>query len=361
MAKKRKKKSRTRPARRSEDVIVESLIETINESKLLPWQKPWNCLGLLPANFEKMKEYRGINILLLSLAGYECPYWVTFKQAHAVAAKQARKAGRKISLFIPDVDEDIYELDGEGYWCDKKTGDRYTPKGSYWRDENTGERWYGGVKKGERGRPVVFWKWLNKTGADGKPEFDGKGKPKQIPFMRHYTVFNLDQCDGIEWDRPKLKKHQGIPAAEKLVASMPNPPKIEGGGSAAWYKPSADLVKMPDKGRFKTVEAYYSTLLHELGHSTGHQSRLDRKSLTDATYFGSHLYSQEELIAELTAVFLCAHVGIEKAVIDNSAAYLKHWIGAIKENPKVLISSAQAAQRASDYIRDAQLEKEEAA
>ncbi len=89
--------------------------------------------------------------------------------------------------------------------------------------------------------------------------------------------------------------------------------------------------------------------------------QVDRKSLTDATYFGSHLYSQEELIAELTAVFLCAHVGIEKAVIDNSAAYLKHWIGAIKENPKVLISSAQAAQRASDYIRDAQLEKEEAA
>jgi antirestriction protein ArdC len=120
-------------------------------------------------------------------------------------------------------------------------------------------------------------------------------------------------------------------------------PHLVGAGS--------DWLHMPEKTRFASVEEYYSTLFHELSHSTGHSSRLDRKLDTDPKPFGSPDYGKEELVAEMSAAFLCSHAGIQPAVIGNQAAYLAGWLKQIKSDKKLVISAAGQAQRAADWIR----------
>lgn len=357
MAKKKRKKNGKKKS--VEKVVVDKLIELIEKDGLLPWQKPWSIPGgMFPSNFVSKKPYRGVNAVMTAFQYPTCPWWVTFKQARQVALQQARKAGRKISLFVEDIDETRYELDAEGYWVDRETRERYIPKGSYWHDEETGERWYGGVKKGERGTPIVFWKWIPKK-KDGKIVRNKEGEPQMRPLLRFFTVFNLGQCVGIGWEKPTFDKNfEPDKACEEIVQSMPQPPTVKHGARGAFYYPGEDLICLPDRETFQSVSEYYSTRFHEMGHATGHKSRLNRKTLVENDYFGGHNYSHEELVAELSAVFLCAHAGIEKNVIDNSAAYLKSWLGKIKEDPKLLITSAQQAQKAVDFILDVQVEEE---
>ena len=118
----------------------------------------------------------------------------------------------------------------------------------------------------------------------------------------------------------------------------------------ACYSPSFDLVRVPELFRYEKAEEYYSTFFHELAHATGHESRLNREGVTGQHFFGDAVYSREELVAEMTAAFLCGYTGIENATIQNSAAYLHSWIRTLRGDRKLAIIAAAQAQKAADYI-----------
>ena len=288
------------------DIVSERILETIKKSGKLPWVKEWRSMDLHPANGVSKRPYDpyGINFFILSQAPYSSPYYLSFKQVGSLG---------------------------------------------------------GTVKKGERGWPIVFWKIkvYENTKSDGEKEV------KTIPLLRYYTVFNVEQCEGIDipYQKPLEANHDTIAAAEKIIHEYKDGPKIEiKESSRAYYVPSTDEVVMPKLSQFSTPEAYYSTFFHELGHSTGHKKRLDRKEMY-ALDKGKHGYGVEELTAELCAAFLCATAGIGNDTTEhNSAAYLKHWMDAIKEDTKLFVSAASKAGRAAKYIlgiKKEETEKEE--
>jgi antirestriction protein ArdC len=188
------------------------------------------------------------------------------------------------------------------------------------------------------------------TPADNSTE-----APRGIPFMRYYNVFNVAQCDlparcvpVIEADR--RNRFERIEAAESIVSGMPQAPAIRHGFDCACYSPIADEVRLPNMPAFDTSEAYYATAFHELGHATGHASRLNRKGIATPTLFGTDSYGREELVAEMTAAFLCGTAGIETATIDNAGSYIAGWLRAIREDVKLVVSAAAQAQKAADFI-----------
>jgi antirestriction protein ArdC len=142
-----------------------------------------------------------------------------------------------------------------------------------------------------------------------------------------------------------------IADCESIVDAMPNRPAFEQ-SDAAWYRPSTDAVGMPARGLFHSSEEYYSTLFHELTHSTGHPSRIGREGIEKLNTFGSESYSREELIAEMGAAMLCGVTGIAPSTLENSAAYLQSWITRLKSDSKLIVQAASAAQKAADYIRN---------
>lgn len=272
------------------EVITSRIIEKL-EAGCIPWHKPWTPLAGVgaPRNLLSGKPYRGINILILASQQFSSPFWLTYKQAQ--------------------------------------------DKG-------------GSVRKGETGTPVVFWNWIEVEDSE-------TGDEKKIPFMRYYTVFNLEQTEGIEAPpSPAVAETPFTPiqAAEEIIAAMPRLPEIRHSGSRAYYRPACDFVNMPPRKTFHHEEGYYCTLFHEIGHATGHSSRLGRKGVTECTAFASHEYSKEELVAEMTAAFLCAETGIEQATIDNSAAYIQSWLEELKNDKSMVILAAGQAQRAVDFI-----------
>lgn len=272
-------------------IITDKIIRAM-EKGVIPWKKPWGFSGHgMPKNLESKKEYTGFNPILLNLtaldSGYKSDYWVTYKQA---------------------------------------------------------QRLGGQVKKGEKSTQVIFWKML-------KTEDPETGKEKEIPCLRYYSVFNTEQCEGLKTpEKPKRKKTkvQKIRACEKIVKAFKDCPPVKHEGSKACYWPIADLVQMPNREAFIGSEEYYSTLFHELGHATGHASRLNRDL---GGNFGTHKYSKEELVAEFTASFLCGVAGILPKTEENSAAYIKSWLAKFKEDNRVLIQAAAKAQKAADYIQ----------
>ncbi len=205
----------------------------------------------------------------------------------------------------------------------------------------------GNVRKGEKSTPVVFWKWLD-------PE-QGAPVQKRIPLLRYYSVFNVEQCEAIDYPKVDTPVHDFSPiqSAAQLVKGMPKPPVIQHGGDSASYAPALDLVRMPVPERFEKPEAYYDTLFHELTHATGHESRLNRRGVADKgehNQFGSDPYAREELVAEMGAAFLCGHAGIVDRVVDNSAAYIASWLKQLKNDAKLVVTAAAQAQKAADYI-----------
>lgn len=259
------------------------------EAGTAPWRKPWVTPAGETRNI-KGNHYRGCNAFITGCQGYSDPRWLTYKQAQALG---------------------------------------------------------GNVRKGERGTPVVYWDRFNPKDENGE-----RDKSRSVLFAKGYTVFNVEQCDGLDLEaveplaqRPELPR---IEACEETVSAWLDRPQIEHGGNRACYWPMMDRVSMPHRRDFHSAEAYYSVLFHELVHSTGHENRLNRKLSGD---FGSHAYSKEELIAEMGATMLCAAHGIEGATIDNSAAYLASWLKVLKSNPKWIVSAAQQAQKAADMIR----------
>ena len=182
---------------------------------------------------------------------------------------------------------------------------------------------------------------------------------RPVLIIRAYRVVNCAQCEGPGIDAfrdrhpdetPLRNDNDAIAACDAIVAGMPNPPSIRFGGDRAFYRQWTDEVHMPKREAFVSSEEFYSTLLHELVHSTGHRERLNRKTLTDGTPFGSPTYTREELVAEMGAAFLCAEAGIEDPTIDNSAAYIAGWLSFLRSDPKALVVAGAQAQKAADHV-----------
>lgn len=240
-----------------------------------------------PMNLVSKKPYRGVNVFLLGMQRFTSSYFVTYKQA-------AAKGGQ--------------------------------------------------VRKGEKSTPVIFWKMLDKG-------VDDKGRKSYIPLLRYYNVFNVTQCDGLKIPEEHTSTlFEPIEACERVVAGWAGKPPIEHGGNRACYSPSLDVISMPVRESFAKVEEYYSTLFHEMVHSTGHKDRLAREGITNPIKFASHNYSFEELVAECGAAFLCGNTGIIDHTIDNSAAYIQGWVSKLKSEPKWIIDAAGKAAKAADLI-----------
>jgi antirestriction protein ArdC len=273
------------------EIVTKQIVQKL-EQGTAPWNKPWSSVA--PSNAISKKAYRGINTWLLNHGGYESPYWVSYKQAQ--------------------------ELGGQ-------------------------------VRKGERSMIAVFWKRTEREDPDTH-----KKEPSFV--LRYYPVFNLDQCELPDEARakyavaPRSNVFDPIATCEQVVAGYRDAPTINHGGAAAYYRPTTDAIQMPSKETFNGAQEYYSTLFHEMGHSTGHSKRLDRKTLSDMCRFGDTNYSKEELVAEMTAAYLCGVAGIENLTIDNNAAYLASWIRALRGDAKLVVQAAANAQRAADHILD---------
>lgn len=213
----------------------------------------------------------------------------------------------------------------------------------YWVTFKQARMLGGSVKRGERGTPIVFWKVYENEKRNG--EIDKRF------VLRHFTVFNAEQTQGIYI--PKLEAPKAVDPiedCEKIVTSFKDSPSIEHGGNRACYVPSLDQIHLPSRTAFSSAEEYYSTLFHEFVHATGASKRLGRKGVVDVKSFSSHEYSYEELIAECGSAFLCAHAGIAPKTLDNSASYIAHWASALKNDPKWIVQAASAAAKASDFI-----------
>lgn len=278
-------------------IITDRIIEGL-EAGTVPWRRPWNTTGLCVQNAITKRSYRGINVFMLEMAGHRSPYWLTYDQA-----RNAR----------------------------------------------------GQVKSGEKGRPVIYWK----TGTYTKENpATGEDESRTGFLLRYYTVFNTEQCDGLDLSKLPMgeetdKGFQPIAACEDMLARMEDIPEIEHVGTLASYNPITDQIKMPPKGKFDTPEDYYATLCHELTHSTGHHERLNRfPSNEPSATFGSASYSKEELVAEMGAAFLSGHCRIEPKIIENSANYIRAWLSRLRGDRRLVIMAAAQAQKAADRLLD---------
>jgi len=271
--------------------IVTNRIMEIMEQGEIPWRKPWVSTDGA-RNLVSNKPYRGINQFLLNCTPYSSPYWLTMKQ------------------------------------CNDRKGQ---------------------VRKGERSTVVVFWKWLNTVREDAA---ENESKIVKVPLLRYYRVFNLEQTEGIPHPEQETASHPITPIeqAEQIIENMPLKPDIRYGGDKAYYSPTLDYVQLPPIDSFHSPEDLAQVTFHEVAHATGHASRLNRKGVSEPTYFGSHTYSQEELCAEFCASMLCGVAGIEQSTIENSAAYIQGWLRVLKNDKKLAIHAAAQAQKAADFI-----------
>ena len=249
----------------------------------MPWRRPWTSTGL-PRNLVSKRPYNGINYFLLSASKYVSPFWLTYRQAT--------------------------ELGGH-------------------------------VRKGEESTIVIFWKVedLKQSGEDLDTE-ESNEKNRRRFLLRYYRLFNLEQCElpqAVLDKLPKIETHEHDPieAAERIIADMPNPPEIQYAGSKAFYSSVTDRITLPPRELFISAEEQIATTYHEVSHATGHPKRLNRKSITEAAPFGSPTYSFEEMIAEMSAAYLCAEAGISPAVLENQAAYIAGWLKKLRDDRKL--------------------------
>lgn len=212
----------------------------------------------------------------------------------------------------------------------------------------------GQVKKGEKSSIVVFWKFIDKKDDKGAPVIGADGKPEQVPFLRYFNVFHIDQCEGLTPKHsapPPVVSASSDEAAEAVMAGYleRSGVKLFHEGAEAFYRPSTDSIHIPELERFASTAEYYSTLFHEATHSTGHESRLNR--LSSPAYFGSESYSKEELVAEIGAAALVHKVGLETpSSFKNSAAYIQSWLRALKDDKHMIVGAAGKAEKAVALI-----------
>ena len=205
----------------------------------------------------------------------------------------------------------------------------------------------GKVRKGEKSSMVVFWKFIEQ-------EDEETHEKKQVPFLRYFSIFHIDQCEGLKPKHVQQLKQTAQPdeRADEIIADYlqrSGVKLIHQEGDRAFYRPSTDTVTLPLMMQFKNTAEYYSTAFHELGHSTGHHSRLDRLSKT--AFFGSEAYSKEELIAELGASALVSYCGLEtSSSFRNNTAYIQNWLQALRNDKRLIISSSSKAEKAVGLI-----------
>ena len=282
-------------------IITDRIVAEL-EQGLIPWQKPWS--GVQGAiSHTTGKRYSLLNQMLLGCRSGE---FVTFKEAQR--------------------------------------------EGGY-------------VKKGEKASMIVFWKFMEsaKRDDDGNVVHGADGKPvmESVPFLRYYNVFHIDQCEGIKprfaEDTTPGETLSPDDAADQIVEDYIHRSGVKlfiQHGDRAFYSPVTDSVTVPELAQYNCVAEYYSTLFHELTHSTGHASRLNR--LSKVASFGSESYSKEELIAELGAAFLVNHVGLETTgSFRNSAGYIQSWLKALKNDKRLIVSAAGKADKAVAMILNA--------
>lgn len=291
-----------RTARKSGDgpnlyeMITEKIVAQL-ESGSVPWRRPWS-VATMPRSLSTGKPYRGVNVFLLLCEGRTSPWWLTFNQA-------------------------------------KERG--------------------GTIRKGEKHTKIFFWKRI----VIREKQPDGSTEVKVIPMLKYFQVFNLDQTEGVTLTEREqalttytpLSEQERNAAAEEIISGYPNAPRTHhDGGGRAYYSPATDTIHLPKRDAFGSAEGYYSTRFHEMTHSTGHGSRLDRHTADDQFKFGSHAYGREELVAQMGAAFLAGEAGILSETIENDAAYLRLWIATIREDVRAVVVAAGAAQRAADHI-----------
>jgi antirestriction protein ArdC len=278
--------------------VIEKITRNI-EKGIMPWKMAWTTIGA-PRNFITNKKYQGINCFILLDHNVSSNLWGTFKQV----------------------------------------------------SDNGGK-----VVKGAVGYKIFFWKFLKESKLDSNSELI----EETIPLLKCYTIFNLSQTTGLEEFFPKDIKPEISPdaRAELIISQMPMSPEINFDSSRAYYSPSLDLVGVPRKESFISMPDYYSTLFHEIAHSTGHAKRLNRFEELKNEHAKGETYSREELIAEFTSSFLMAEAGIYNLDVEiNSSNYIGGWLKFLKENPMALISCANKAQKAANYILNIDEQKE---
>jgi len=232
-------------------------------------------------------------------------------------------------------------------------GERFSSP--YWMTWKQIKERGGRVTKGEHGSLVVKYGQFNKR----VPGADGIDEEKPSFYLKGYKVFNALQIEGIEFPAvPSVAAESPsdrIARAEEIVKAMPQPPSIrEGRHERAFYRKSTDSVEVPERGSFPILEDFYLTLFHELVHSTGHATRLNRKSLVENDGFGGKVYSEEELIAEMGAAFLGTEADIVRDEHEQSASYLKGWLDVLKDkdHKRWIVQAAGQATKAADFIMD---------
>ena len=274
--------------------VTQQIIAAL-EAGTPPWVWPWDPSqgSAIAANLTTGRPYRGINVLLLNLqrlsSGFTSNRWLTFQQAHAVGAR---------------------------------------------------------IRRGETGTRIVFFKLLEREGqATPRPQPDSTRKV--IPLLRSFTVFNAAQAEGLP---ERLAEPPEVPVdwnpvdlAEKVVRS--SGARIQHGGNRACYSPLLDLIQVPPAAAFDGQTSYYSTLLHELTHWTGHASRCNR---TQSSRQHIEAYAFEELVAEMGSAFLSGHCGM--AATQHHASYINEWLQALRNDRRLVFTAASMAQRAADYL-----------
>ena len=207
----------------------------------------------------------------------------------------------------------------------------------------------GNVRKGEKSQMVVFWKQIPVKEQNSQT---GEIKETFVPMLRYYNVFHIDQCEGISYTAATQEKPRTDTDAESIIGAYLDRSGVEliqRISDEAYYSPSRDCVVLPLTEQFGSMAEYYSTAFHELAHSTGHHSRLDRLRAT--AHFGSESYSKEELVAEIAAAALMNHTSLEtKGTFRNSAAYIQNWLSALRNDKRLIVSASGAASKAFDYI-----------
>ncbi|WP_426107441.1 zincin-like metallopeptidase domain-containing protein [Massilia sp. TSP1-1-2] len=282
------------------ETVAEKLIEQLKQGTA-PWQKPWEpgeAGANMPVNPTTGKRYKGINALQLMSEGREDQRWMTYKQAAAVDAQ---------------------------------------------------------VRKGEKGTPIQYWKFSedqNKTDAAGKPILDGRGEPiketvkLERPRVFFATVFNAEQIDGLPPHQPRpTQAWNAVERAEQIMQASGATIR-HGEHDRAFYRQSSDSIHLPKKDQFATADNYYATALHELGHWTGHGTRLDRDMVHP---FGSEGYAKEELRAEIASMILGDELGIGHDP-EQHAAYVGSWIKALEDDPLEIFRAAADAEKIQEYI-----------
>ena len=193
------------------------------------------------------------------------------------------------------------------------------------------------------------------------PVTSGKLYSRTTPILKYYHLFNLEQCDGITSPTIEVPTYQFTPIekAEQIVSGMKDRPEISYGGNRASYSPISDKIRMPYEDRFEKNAEFYSVLFHEIGHSTGHKSRLARKEVMETNEFGSEAYGSEELVAELTSSMLCGVAGISNQTIELAASYLDGWLSVLKKDKKAIVVASAQAQKAADFVLGRKFGEEE--